>query len=165
LLDKVFGASTIVDYDAPPVDYKDDANRHERGQPTLKGTDPPPLPRVASADLQFPNKEGEISVTDDDDEEPEDEDYTYGIPTNFRTKLNQEHTITAVSGIIVMANAMATQEEEILEEEDNDGEMYDQLSTPEGVYNIEELQQQLMNQLADVEQHIRMLQEASDSNT
>jgi hypothetical protein len=37
-LDEVIGASTIVDYDAPPIDYRDDANRHKRGQRTLAGT-------------------------------------------------------------------------------------------------------------------------------
>jgi hypothetical protein len=37
--------------------------------------------------------------------------------------LNQEHTITAVLGLTHAANAMATQEEQIMEEEDNDGAM------------------------------------------
>jgi hypothetical protein len=60
---------------------------------------------------------------------------------------------------------MATQEEEILEEEDNDGSMNEQVNETEGVENIEELQQQLLNQVADVDHQIRMLQEASDSNT
>jgi hypothetical protein len=35
----------------------------------------------------------------------------------------------------------------------------------EGVENIEKLQQQLNSQVADVDYKIRMLQEASDSNT
>jgi hypothetical protein len=79
--------------------------------------------------------------------------------------LNQEHTVTVVVGLTGMANAMATQEEEILEEEDNDGEMNDQVNETEGLENVEELQQQLINQVADVDQQIQMLQEASDSNT
>jgi hypothetical protein len=53
-----------------------------------------------------------------------------------------------------MENAMATQEEEILEEEDNDVEMNDQANATERLENIEELQQQLMNQVADVDQQI-----------
>jgi hypothetical protein len=57
------GASTIVDDDAPPVDYRDDANRHECGQPTFSGTNPTPLPQVTAADLQFLNEDGEINVT------------------------------------------------------------------------------------------------------
>jgi hypothetical protein len=71
--------------------------------------------------------------------------------------LNQEHTITAVLGLTNMANAMATQEEQILEEEDNDGEMNVQVNETEGVDNIDELQQQLLNQVADVDHQIRML--------
>jgi hypothetical protein len=55
-LDKVIGASTTVDDDAPPNDYRDDTNRHERGQRTLVGTNPPPLPQVTATDLQFPNE-------------------------------------------------------------------------------------------------------------
>jgi hypothetical protein len=50
-LDEVLGASTIVDDYAPPIDYRDDANRHERGQQTLMGTNLPPLPQVTAADL------------------------------------------------------------------------------------------------------------------
>jgi hypothetical protein len=57
-LDEVTHASTIVDDDAPPIDYRDDTNRHDHGQPTLTGTNPPPLPHVTAADLQFPNEEG-----------------------------------------------------------------------------------------------------------
>jgi hypothetical protein len=79
--------------------------------------------------------------------------------------LNQEHTITAVLGLTNMANAMATQEQEILGEEDNDGAMNYQVNETEGVDNIEELQQQLLNQVADVDHQIRMLQEASNINT
>jgi hypothetical protein len=44
------------------------------------GTKPPPLPQVKAADLQFPNEEGEISVTYDDDDDPDDEDYTDDMP-------------------------------------------------------------------------------------
>jgi hypothetical protein len=79
-LDEVLGASTIVDDDAPPIDYRDDTNRHERGQQTLTGTNPPPLPQVTAADLQFPNEEGEIRLIDDDDGDPNDEDYTDDTP-------------------------------------------------------------------------------------
>jgi hypothetical protein len=79
--------------------------------------------------------------------------------------LNQEHTITAVLGLTDVANAMATQEEQIIAEEDNDGEMNVQVNETEGVDNIEELQQQLLNQVADVDHQIRMLQEANDKNT
>jgi hypothetical protein len=43
--------------------------------------------------------------------------------------------------------------------------MNDQVNATEVLENIEELQQQLINQVTDVDQHIRMLQEASDSNT
>jgi hypothetical protein len=60
---------------------------------------------------------------------------------------------------------MATQEEQILEEEDNDGAMNVQLNKTEGVENIEELQHQLLNQVADVDHQIRMLGEANDNNT
>jgi hypothetical protein len=60
----------------PPIDYNEDASRHERGQQTLTGKNPPPLPQVTSAYLQFPNEEGEISLTNDDDDDPNDEDYT-----------------------------------------------------------------------------------------
>jgi hypothetical protein len=63
-----------------------------------------------------------------------------------------------------MANAMATQEEEILEEKDNDGEMNDQVNETEGSDSSEELQQQLMNRVADVNQQMRMFHEARDSN-
>jgi hypothetical protein len=57
-LDEVLGASTIVDDDAPPIDYSDNANRHERGQPILTGKPPPPLPQVTAAYFKFPNEEG-----------------------------------------------------------------------------------------------------------
>jgi predicted transcriptional regulator len=43
--------------------------------------------------------------------------------------------------------------------------MNDQVDETGGVENIEELQQQLLNQVSDVDHHIRMLQEASDINT
>jgi hypothetical protein len=109
-LDEVLGTSAIVVDDATPVEYRDDANRHERGQPT----------QVTAADLKFPNEDGESSVTDDDDDDPDDKDYTDDMPTNLESTPNQEHTVTAVLGLIGMANTMATQEEEILEEEDND---------------------------------------------
>jgi hypothetical protein len=49
--------------------------------------------------------------------------------------------------------------------EDNDGSMNDQVNETEGLDSIKELQQNLINQVADVDQQIRMLQEASDSNT
>jgi hypothetical protein len=52
-LGEVIGASAIVDDDAPPIDYRDDTNRHERGQPTLTGTNPPPLPQVAMHKVRF----------------------------------------------------------------------------------------------------------------
>jgi hypothetical protein len=110
-LDEVLGASTIVDDDAPPINNIDDANRHECGQHTITGTNPPPFPQVTEADLQFPNEEGKISLSDDDDDHPNDEDYTDDTPTNLANTLNQEHTITAVLGLANMANAMATQEE------------------------------------------------------
>jgi hypothetical protein len=55
-LDEVLGASTIVDDDTPSIDYRYDDNRHERGQLTLTITNPPPLPQVTAADLQFPNE-------------------------------------------------------------------------------------------------------------
>jgi hypothetical protein len=57
-LDEVVGTSTIVDDDAPPVDYRDDANRHECGQLSIRATQPPPLPQVTSAYLQYPNEDG-----------------------------------------------------------------------------------------------------------
>jgi hypothetical protein len=127
-LDEVLGASTIIDADDAPVDYIDDANRHDRGQLTLAGTNPSPLPQVTAADLQFPNEEGEISVTDDDDDGPDNEHYTDDMPTNLASTLHEEHSITAVLGLTDMANCMATQEEEILEEEDNDGAINDQVN-------------------------------------
>jgi hypothetical protein len=40
-----------------------------------------------------------------------------------------------------------------------------QVNETEGMDNFEELQQQLLNQVADVDHHIKMLQEASDINT
>jgi hypothetical protein len=80
----------------PPIHYRDDINRHERGQPTLTGTNQPPLPHVTAAALQFPNEEGEISVTIDDDDDPDDKDYTGDMPTNLASTLNQEHTGTVV---------------------------------------------------------------------
>jgi hypothetical protein len=40
-----------------------------------------------------------------------------------------------------------------------------QVNETEGVDNIEELQQRLLNQVADVDHQIRMLQEASDIKT
>jgi hypothetical protein len=40
-----------------------------------------------------------------------------------------------------------------------------QVNETEGVENIEELQQQLLNQMADVFHQIRMLREANDNNT
>jgi hypothetical protein len=83
-IDEVLGASTIVDDDVPPVDYRDDANRHEGGQQTLMGTNPPPLPRVTAAYLQFTNEEGEIGVIDDDDDDPDDEDYTDDMPKKWQ---------------------------------------------------------------------------------
>jgi hypothetical protein len=54
------------------------------------------LPQVTAADLQFPNEEGEISLTDDDDDDPNEEDNTDDTSTNLASTLNQEHTITAV---------------------------------------------------------------------
>jgi hypothetical protein len=156
-LDEVLGASTIVDDDAPPINYNDDANRHDRGQQTLTGTNPPPFPQVTSADLQFTNEEGESSLTDNDDDDPNDEDYTDDTATNLASTLNQEHTITDILGLTDMANAMATQEEQILKEEDNDGEMDVQVNATERVDNIEELQHQLLNQVVDVDHQIRML--------
>jgi hypothetical protein len=42
------------------------------------------------------------------------------MPPNLASTLNQEHTVTVVLGLTDMENAMATQEEEILEEEDTD---------------------------------------------
>jgi hypothetical protein len=164
-LDEVLGASAIVDYDAPPINYRDDANRHERGQRTLAGTNPPPLPQVTAEYLRFLNEEGEISFTDDEDDDPNNEDYTDDTPKNLANTLNQEHTITAVLGLTDMANAMATQEEQILKEEDNYGAMNVQVNETEGVDNIDELKQELPNQMADVEHHIRMLQEANDNST
>jgi hypothetical protein len=161
----VIGAFTIGDDDAPPIDCRDDANRHERGQPALTGTNPPPLPQVTAADLQFTNEDGEISSSEDDDDGPNDEDYTDDTPTNFENTLNQEHTITAVLGLTYIANSVATQEEQILAEEDNDAAMDVQVNETEGVDNIYELQQQLLNQVADVDHQIRMLQEANDKNT
>jgi hypothetical protein len=38
------------------------------------------------------------------------------MPTNLASTLDQEHTATDVLGITDMANSMATQEEEIIEE-------------------------------------------------
>jgi hypothetical protein len=87
------------------------------------------------------------------------------MPKKLASTLNQEHTITAVLGLTDVANAMATQEKELLEEEDNDGAMNDQVNETEGVDNIEELQQQLLNQVIDVDHHIQMLQEVSNINT
>jgi hypothetical protein len=43
--------------------------------------------------------------------------------------------------------------------------MNDQVNETEGVENIEELQQQLLNQVVDVDHQIRGLQEASHINT
>jgi hypothetical protein len=116
-LEEVISASTIVEDDAPPIDYRDNTDRHERGQPTLTGTNPPPLPQVTAADFQFLNEDGEISLSDDVDDDPNDEDYTDDTPTKLENTLNQEHTITAVLGLTYMANAMATQEEQILAKE------------------------------------------------
>jgi hypothetical protein len=57
-LDQVAGTSTIVDDDAPDVHYRDDSNRHERGKPTCRETNPPALPHVTAADSQYPNGDG-----------------------------------------------------------------------------------------------------------
>jgi hypothetical protein len=100
------------------------------------------LPQVTAADLQFPNEAGEISLTNDDDYDPNHKDYTDDTPTNLASTLNQEKKITAVLGLTDMANAMATQEEQILEEEDNDVAMNVQANETEGMDNIEEFQQQ-----------------------
>jgi hypothetical protein len=125
------------------------------------------LPQVTAAYLQFSNEEGENSLfsneegekslTDDDGDNPNDEDYTDDTPTNLASTLNQEPMITAVLGLTDMANTMATQEEQTLEEEDNDVEMNAQVNEAEGVDNIEELQQQLLNQVADADHQIRIL--------
>jgi hypothetical protein len=104
--------------------------------------------------LQYLNEEGEVSPSDDDDDDPNDEDYIDDTPKNLEDTLNQEHTITAVLGLTYMAHYMATQEEQILTEEDNDGAMNVQVNETEGVDNIEELQQQLLNQAADVDHQI-----------
>jgi hypothetical protein len=90
------------------------------------------LPQVTAADLKFTNEEGEISLTYDDDD-PNDEEYTDDTPTNLASTLNQEHTIIALFGLTDMANAMATQKEKILEEEDNDGAMNVQVNETEGI--------------------------------
>jgi hypothetical protein len=82
---------------------------------------------------------------------------TLMIRPKMEDTLNQEHTLTAVLGLTYMVNAMATQEEQILAEEDNDGAMNVQVNETEGVDNIEELQQQLLNQVADVDHQIQML--------
>jgi uncharacterized protein YyaL (SSP411 family) len=106
------------------------------------------LPQVTAADFHLSNEEGGISLTEDDDDDPNEEDYTDDTPTNLASTLNQEHTITAVLELINMTNAMATQEEQILEEEDNYEAMNVQVNETEGMENIEELQQQLLNQVA-----------------
>jgi hypothetical protein len=164
-LDEVVGTSTIVDDDTPAVDYRDDANLHERGQPTRRATHPPPLPQLTAADLQYPNDDGEINISDDDNEYPRDGDYTDNLPTNLEDTIDQEHDVTALLGLTGMAITMADQEQEQLEEEDNDGETHDQVNAAEGPENIAELQRQLRNQVADVDQNMRRYQEARDSST
>jgi hypothetical protein len=90
---------------------------------------------------------------------------TLMIRPKMEDTLNQEHTLTAVLGLTYMVNAMATQEEQILAEEDNDGAMNVQVNETEGVDTTDELQQQLLNQVADVDHQIRMLREANNNNT
>jgi hypothetical protein len=64
---------------------------------------------------------------------------------------------------IVMADQ--DQEQEQLEEEYNDGETHDKANATKGPANLAELQRQLRNQVAEVDQHIRRYREASDSST
>jgi hypothetical protein len=161
----VVGITTIVDDDAPAIDYRDDANQHERGQPTHRATRPPPLPQVTTDDLQYPNDDGEISISNNNNEDPLDGDYKDDLPMNLGDTLDQEHGITAVLGLTRMIISMAAQEQEQLEEEYNDGETHDQANAAEGPDNLAELQRQLRNQVADVDQHMRRYKEAIDSNT
>jgi hypothetical protein len=164
-LDEMVGTTTIVDDDAPAVDYRDYAKRHERGQPTRRATNPPPFPQVTAADLQYPNGDGEISISDDDNEDHLDGGYTEDLPTNLVDTLDQYHDATAVLGLTGMAIAMADQEQEQLEGEDNDGETHEQENEVEGPDNLAELQRQLRNKVAKLDQQIKRYQEISDSST
>jgi hypothetical protein len=67
-LDEDRGTITILDYESPGVEYRDDANRAECGQLCLKATNPPMLPKATVADLRHPNAYVQVS---DSEEEPE----------------------------------------------------------------------------------------------
>jgi hypothetical protein len=82
-LGEVVGTTTIVDDFAPAVEYRDDYNRHERGQHTDRETHPPPFPQVTADDLQYPNGDREITISDDDNEDPLDGDYKDELPKNL----------------------------------------------------------------------------------
>jgi hypothetical protein len=84
---------------------------------------------------------------------------------NFGDTLDQEYNVTDVLGLTCMTIAMAYQEQEQLEKEDNDGETNDQANATEGPENITELQRQFRNQVADLDQHMRWYKEAIDSST
>jgi hypothetical protein len=59
--------------------------------------------------------------------------------TNLGDTLDQEHDVTAVLGLTGMVIAMAGQEQEQLEEEDDDGETHKQANEAEGPDNVAEL--------------------------
>jgi hypothetical protein len=163
-LDEVLGASTIVDDDAPqsttmttPTDTSV-VNRLSREQTHHH------FPRLQQQICNFRMRREKLVLPT----MMMTTLMTKTVPntaTHLASTLNQEHTITAVLGLTNMANAMATQEEQILKEEDNDGAMDVQVNAAEGVDNIEELHQQLHNQVVDVDHQIHMLQGASDINT
>jgi hypothetical protein len=164
-LDEVICTITIVDDGSHGVDYRNDANQADPGKPTLGATNPPTLPQVTATDLQYPNGNGEISISDDEPEDPFDADYTEDMPTNLGETLDQEHEVTYVLGLTDMTIAMADQEQEQLKQEENDGEIHEQANEAEEAENLAELNRQLRNQVAEVDQHIKMYQETSDSST
>jgi hypothetical protein len=110
-LDEVVGSITIIDDDALDLDYREDSNQHECGQPTLGATCPPPLLKVTAADFQYPNGDGEISTPYNEPKDPFDADYTEDLPNNVGETLDQEHEVTYVLGMTGMTISMADQEQ------------------------------------------------------
>jgi uncharacterized protein YlxW (UPF0749 family) len=123
------------------------------------------LPQVTAADLQYPNGDGEISISDDEPEDPFDADYIEDLPKNSGETLDQEHEVTSVLGWTGMVSVMSDQEQEELEEEENDGETREQANEAEGAENLVALHRQLRNQVTEVDQQVKMYQETSDSST
>jgi hypothetical protein len=88
---------------------------------------------------------------------------------NLQQTLDREHKVSSLLGLTGMANDMADQEEAQLKQEElsfegNDGEMHEEpASESEEAENFAEKSIKLMNQVAKVNQQLKMYEKNSDS--